>query len=429
MKKTLSNIVIASSDVSERSNLCKFFTLLFFVMLCFWESKGEEFQYYSKLDSVKENAFHTIFLHSTIIAKAKKDFSDIRLYDEEKKEIPYILYQENPISYQTLFHEYKIISKKRISNKKTELIIQNPLKNSIDNIHIEIKNTNITKYAQLSGSNDGKEWFGIEEDILLQSLYSESQTSQIKILNFPLSDYEFYKLEIADSNTAPLNIIKIGFYDTYTENGKYELLSEPTIEQNDSSKKSFIKIRFSDIQKIDKIKIEIDTPNYFYRTATLYKYETRKVKQKNVIVTIPIQNERLLSGGENTFHCSNLNEQELLLVIDNKDNVPLHIKKISAYQLRTYLVAELQKEKMYSLYCGNEKLSAPVYDLRYFAEKIPQQRPSIQTQKAENISTAKMEAPKTTFTSPIFIWSALGIVVIFLVFMSNKMLKEMKKKK
>ncbi len=165
---------------------------------------AQTFLYEAKLDTVPADGFYKISLNPLIMGKLKPNLSDIRLYEGSSQEIPYILQQEEPVQYKKLFKEYEIVSKISQPKSGTSLILRNAGRSKINNISLEIQNTNATKKAQLSGSNDARHWYTIDDGFVLQPVKSKSATSEVKSLEFPLSEYEYYKLDIDDSLSAPM---------------------------------------------------------------------------------------------------------------------------------------------------------------------------------------------------------------------------------
>lgn len=392
-------------------------------------SLGQVFEYKAYIDTVPTNQFYKILLTPDILSRLNDNFSDIRLYDEQDNEVPYVLKKEQAIQYKTLFKEYKIINKSS-SEKATILILQNPGKNKINNISLHIKNASVSKKVKLSGSSDAKSWYSIEDNYLLQSVYNNSSTSEVRMLDFPLSDYEYYKLELNDSLSAPLNIIRAGYYDTHTENGKYTAISQVTFRQKESrmNKQTLIEIMLDQPTFIDKLEVEVASPALYLRKATIYatlQEKGRKRRRKSTYK--PVSFAELKSGADNTIFLSDFRSKNFHLIIDNEDNTPLQIKNIRPYQLNVYLIAELRKNTPYTLQFGNLSVGPPSYDLQFFTDKIPQQLPLVRVKKITHIPPGQ-ETHKI-FTNKNIIWIAISLVIAMLGYLSYQMLKVSGKQK
>lgn len=394
-------------------------------MLCFvssYFSFSQNFSHEAKLPDVKENGFYNILLIPEVTQHLKYDLSDVRIYDHEQKEIPYILKSENSSS-SNVFNEYSILENKSTPKCCTQLILHNTNKSNIDNISLIIKNSDVRKKARLSGSDDNINWYIIKDDYSLESIYNDKATSEVKILNFPLSDYSYYKLDIDDSLNAPIKILKAGYYDSQFEDAKYLTLAFPSITQKDSSdKKSYIKFSFGAAQFISKIKIEVNRPEYFLREATVCKL----IKDKTKSYFETIARVELRSNHENTIMLDYLKADELYLIVDNKDNQPLAVKSITGYQLIHYLTAQLDKNNHYVLRFGNSTLNYPQYDLEFFKDSIHASKMIVTPEKTVSLAQKETIKKDDFFSTNLWIWVAIILVVALLGYMSFKMIREIK---
>ncbi len=99
---------------------------------------------------------------------------------------------------------------------------------------------------------------------------------------------------------AEWDILKAGFYESYSNHIAYSALVKPTVVKTDSLRKSYVKISFKEAQRIDKIQFAIDAPAYYKRNAYLCQWKevqvTKKTKRKILDV---LTSFTLLSGDSN----------------------------------------------------------------------------------------------------------------------------------
>ncbi|MES2731374.1 MAG: hypothetical protein V4714_06485 [Bacteroidota bacterium] len=400
-------------------------------------SEGQTFQYRAALEPVAKDSFYRIILPPEVLGQLNTQLSDIRLYDEQRQEIPYLLKREHPVQNTKLFRAYEVVSKVSTPKVSTTLVLRNPAKSPINNLSLVIKNANVRKKARLSGSNDAKSWYVIEEAYTLEAMYNQAATAEVKLLDFPLSDYEYYQLEINDSLSAPINILRVGYYDIQAENGKYATIPGVSFTQLDSHavRQSYIHLSLKNVAHIDKLVLDIKAPAHYRRTASVSLAKWRKGRRgERARIYESVSTIEISASAENTFQLSGLKAKDFYLIIDNEDSPPLTIGGLKAYQLHTYLIAELKQEKAYHLEFSNATVGLPAYDLPYFQDKIPANLPTIHVKAAAGVpvitrvstSTGSSATP-TIFTSPWFIWIAMGLVLAMLSYMSYRMLKEVGK--
>jgi hypothetical protein len=306
------------------------------------------------------------------------------------------------------------------------LMLRNPDSSPINNISISIKNAEVVKQATLLGSDDKQNWFALKQHFVLSSINNQNQTSEIKIVDFPLSNYTYYLIQIEDSTTAPLNILRAGYYEANSEEGKYTEVSTFRVIKSDSAneKKSYVQIRFDTTQVIDKLTLSMTGTTYFLRKASLAsKKERTNRKGEKEYYYDWLYDFELSSKHPSVIELSGTRVNEFLITIENKDNPVLEVGMIKAYQLNRYLTALLKKDVPYTVKLGALELQSPDYDLGFFKDSIPDQ-PQVLAMGAITIFKEGQSQSPTFFTSRSIIWVAIVLVIGVLGYMSMKLIRE-----
>jgi hypothetical protein len=300
----------------------------------------------------------------------------------------------------------------------------------IRNVSLIIKNAETQKRGTLLGSDDQKTWYALKDNFYFDAIDNSDQTYEARALNFPLSNYEYLSLIIHDSTSAPLNILKVGYYETESTTGQYSTIpgSRFSVAEKKTEKQSVINIEFDSVQLVDKLEFFISNPPFYHRQATLYENTTRtNRKGKTEAYQRYLEHVELTSTHPAMLSLNYGKLRKLSLVIDNADNQPLTIRSVQAFQLNRYVTAWLEADKSYSLIIGEKDLPAPNYDLAYFKEKIPSAPPVLLPEPFILLNAASAKSSSDTiFKSPAFIWSAIVLVGLVLGYMSWKMLGEKK---
>jgi hypothetical protein len=386
---------------------------------------SQGYQWQSEIVAFDSTGFYKIDLQAEVVSKLNSNFSDIRIKDNEGKEIPYFIEKEPFSVTKRVFKEYQIIEKLRWRNGATVLVVENKDKDTINNIQLQIKNFDVRKHLEVAASDDYINWYTIKENYTFRSADGRNTTSEVKSLNFPYTDYKYYRIIIHDWFSMPINVLKVGYYDTYQEQGKYKLLSPPNLYSVDSleTKQTYIKVNFNEKPYLDKITFKVDKPVYYYRMA---KICLKKEDKKGRVYYETLDNITLNSNSDLTLYKSDFPYSEFYIIIDNEDNPALENLKIEAYQLNRYLIAYMESEKMYKLVFGNNQIkSRPNYDIDYFKDRVGDDVQLLTTGKIEPI---QYKRKKLVTTSIVWIWLSVGGVALLLGYMSYKMITEMEKK-
>ncbi len=390
-------------------------------------TKAQSFRFRAKIEAIQQSGYHRIQLPPTVIGHLNATLTDIRLYNDKQQEVPYQLIQERPVQ-TTSFIDYEVISKLSRPRISTILIIRNRSKSRIRLLDIVVKNTNVGKKVRLSGSSDQQTWYAIDDNVWLGPTQSNATTTDTKTINFPLSDYEYYRLDVNDSLSTPLNIMRVGYYDQKASAGTYSAIPDLAISQRDSSDKhTYVHLTRADNARFDKLAITISTPTQYRRQAELGQFRTRKLKRGRVERWFePIISFELSSADSNVAYLPGLRAKDLYIAIANDDNPPLKIGSVRAYQLTTFLLANLRVASPYQLHFSAGNVAAPAYDPTPFNINMPDNVPII---GVNQVTSNQADNTKTTsfFTDSRIIWLALGLVLLILGIMSYRMLREMGK--
>lgn len=355
-------------------------------------------------------------------------FSNIRIHDTANKEVPYILGVDEMKKVPSQFMEYTLEDKLFFKDSCTVIILANHAQSTINNISLMIKNAAVVKEARLAGSDDKQTWYALKDVFQMGFINNPGGISEIEIVDFPNSNYPYYRLVINDTKSAPLNILRAGYYTSGTAAGvKYLQLPAPRLNQKEETtkKRSYITVAFDTLHFIDKVRWHISGLPYYLRQATLYTESERLTKHgKREKFREYIGDIQLNSRQENVEFIPTVKTNNLLLEISNDDNPPLEVSGVECFREARQLTVWLQKEKHYILKFGDNTMPAPVYDLQFFKDSISSDLGYVKTGILSKIVHASDDGEHTFFTTRAYIWVAIIAVIVFLGFMSLKMIRE-----
>jgi hypothetical protein len=409
----------------------KLFLLTFIGILSYHIVAAEGFDNMISLPEVNARGFHKIIISPAISAKTASNFSDFRLYDVHKKEVPYILRKDFIRKHHQTFIPYQLIAKSTPGDTATEIIVKNQFHTKINNLGIFLNNAEVSKQIIISGSYDKIQWYAVKQNYNISSISNNNNVVELNTIYFPLSDYNFYKILINDKNSLPVKVVQAGYYQDSTSYGEETLLQTPQIKrtENTQSHVTQIDLNFNSEYNIDKIDLNILSPTLFQRPVRIYALRKSEGKEYKEF----LQETTLQSSTKNQIILDNVRAAQLILEIENNNNPLLQIEKITCYQLSQYIIAYLEEKGMYTLKFGNKTLLPPVYDLAYFEKIIPANIPVIETSHLSIIIDPDKPVAKTIepayYNKKVFLWTAIVAVTLVLLLISGKMLNEMNKKK
>lgn len=413
------------TNLTKLMKLNNFFILLFLTNLSFGQ-----FQVTGKIQDVTKNGFHQIVLSPEIRSYSKQDLSDIRIFNSKGNEVPYFI-QNNSEALLHTFEEYTIVSKSVVAKKSTSIIIAIPSNQNNNQLSLFIANADGEKNYSISGSNDLKEWFGISNSKVLYDLNSTTEASVIKTISYPLSTYQYLKIDFDDRKTLPLNILKVGNFNSQIQKNTWlEIKPKKTSTTEDrSEKETLIHVTFDRPQIINQIVFEISKPTYYSRKAIIYKKVKQQKNRKSVIYDEEIITFELNSNTKNSFTIPEIFEEEFFIKIENKDNQPLAILTIKYNQKPISIITDLSANEKYTIKAGDRNLTEPQYDLSDFKNNIQNNLHQTAIYDVKPIAEIKTKSKeKSIWQKPWFMWTCILLGAVTILYFSVSLINDLKRK-
>jgi hypothetical protein len=375
-------------------------------------SAQDTFAYEAPLDTVAQAGFYKIILTPDAVARCKQDLADLRIRDVHGQFTSYVLKSDLPIRAGESFSEFPLLPARKEADTSNDVQIANWSSGAIHSLLLYIRNISVRRSCTLSGSDDRQKWFVIREHIALEPESGDSVEYYIQRIDFPASNYRFFKIIQEDKGVLPVNILRAGIAIRSVANGSYRATPAPAVVQKDSSDHhSYITLTYREPYLVDQLEVEIVGPRLYKRKARIFSKEE---PYSGVSVEI--------DPTHHTFQVPSFKSRVLILDISNEDNAPLIVNNVVTSQLERYLLAWLQPGTEYRLLAGNVKAEPPAYDLKYFIDSMSREPASIIPGTLQAVARPA-PPPVVKDRSSVMLWVIISIVLALLVFLSFKMLK------
>ena len=381
-----------------------------------------------KIKNVQKTGLQLVMLSPQVISEAENNVDFIRINEaKSKKEIPYAVYSK-PETTKKSFLSFPIASKTK-TDSLTLFVISNEKQIQLNELFVVISNSSVSKAVNISGSNDGKEWFGLVQNHLLSNLEDNKLQQVEKSIMLPLNNYKFLKLDFNDKISLPIECKDFGVYQSkinYVEQLELTDFVQKSIVDN-SRKKSVILVSFEKPQLISRLDFDIRSDMYF-RTARILVNKERKVKNKTEKYQDEIFTFVLNSKTNSSFAFPEFFEKEFIIEIDNQDNPPLVIEKIQLFQSPKYVLANLKEGENYEIIVSKD-FTKPNYDIVNFIPNADEMLDVIAIDNFKPIETvSKQEKPKAFWQTKWFLWTAIVVAGIIIGYFALGLLKDVEKK-
>lgn len=369
-------------------------------------------QYFKTIKISGKSAYKQFFITEDIYENSKNNLEDIRIINNNGKEIPYVIETEKE---QDKYRE-KVVARAKITEiltkkDKMEFIVKfdsgSSLKDIIGNKLEMIPTRNFYTEYTLFGSNNGINW----EWITSGEIYKTPEKSNLT-MEFSKKRYEYYKVATPLDKGSIFDEAILKLSDN--ETGKQEIVKtklDYKLEQREKSTILKIKSKFLPLKNI-----VLDVDDEFKRNYSVRDEDNLYLEG---VISKVGEKSNLEINLENVPKSS-----EITVEIRNGDNLPLKIKSVTGNYVPDRVVFKAVEGENYKVTFGNENLKKPEYDLGEFVDLITE-RDTVTTgkiTKIEDKSNLNLEKNYMAYYN-IFI----GIIVLILIiFMARKINKSKK---
>jgi len=399
------------------SQKCKLiFTILCtFGILQAWSQSN--YRYKADVAKIDSSGVYKIELKPDFLSKSiSKNLYDIRVVDENRKFVAYTIVSNPSDKARPIFVDFPEVKQGSNSDTVTYYIAENKDKIKVNQLWLKLKNTAVSRLADISGSEDQQHWFAIKENIQLQDAGTGNDADYEQMLSFPTSDYRYFKVRIGNKNKDFVKITGSGIYlDNTAGNLQYVPLPPVNLTSKTVNKQTSYYVDLNGNYIINNLKIDVSSPKYYNRHITIYDAGDRGEEM--------LYDDSISSSAPKAITFS-AKTNKLRIDISNGDDNSLVIKNISAFQLQDFAVCYLEKGHNYYLIAGDTSANEVSYDLSFVHSKPMSQFPVIGhsvVYKNPAYSTSKAQS-KNRFT--ILLWITIGAVLILLSLLTWKMVKE-----
>lgn len=400
-----------------------------FISFCFISIFGFGQSLKGAIERVEEKGFHRILIAPEVRSASNENFDFLRIYDDEKKEIPYVVDFNKDYFFSNRYQSLRISDQKQFKDSVSYYII-NVVQNMkyCSELSLKIANTGLTKEYNISGSDDGIHWFGLVMNSMLYDLNDFQNTYVRKTVSFPNNSYKFLKIEFIDKNSMPIKLLEVGYFigdekiepTTVLEVFKHKIIEDKT------NKKTIIKFSADNLYTVDGIAFNFNNSRFF-RKASVFIKETKSVKKKSEIYRKSVATFNLDSNSANSFKWESFQAKDFEIEIENLDNEPLEIKEIKLLQNQIYLISDLDVSKNYEIVVDST-LSKPQYDLEKFLPNDLSQLNVIRISNFKKISLNKASKTQLFWQTKWFLWTAIVVAGLIIAYFAFGLLKEVEKK-
>lgn len=370
--------------------------------------------------------WHAVVLEEDIFGKISPNLSDIRIFGitagNDTIEAPYLpkLKKEKIVSKDVNFN----LLNSTHQEKGYYFTLEVPTEEAVNQLKLNFGQENFDWKLKLEGSQNQQEWFTIVDDYRILSIKNEETNFQFTKVVFPSTRYRFFRLLIKNKENPNLIAVKAEL----SEIGNGHFINYPIrivkIRQNKPLKMTEIEVDLKSPALVSHIKFDIKNNFDYYRPISIfYVTDSIQIAQGWKYIYQPLASGTLNSIDKNEFKFESTILKKLKINIQNHDNEPLTIIKLSTKGYVYELITRFTEPATYFLTYGNNKVRKPDYDIERFISIVPDTLKVLSLGKEQLIDKKDYQLKEGLFKNKNWLWITMTVVILVLGWFSIKMIK------
>ena len=271
----------------------------------------------------------------------------------------------------------------------------------INRLTIATDSANFTRRVSVEGSDDQAEWNTLVGDAYIFD-FSRNIHSRHLSVEFPLSNFRYFRVKIHDDGAGPLEIGGAKAYRIKTEPAETQSWPMTIIDKTENEERNTTEIvldpGFLGLP-ITALDLDVSSRNYHrnVKVASSADRDNWAALGTGVIFNFDMPAFKR-SGNMLTFR-QNGGGRYFMLTIENYDDLPIEVSGATATGLVRRVVLPLTGRAPYKVYFGDPKAKRPRYDLA-------QRMRYIQTTDLPRLSLRRRQTnPSHVSREPVVPWS------------------------
>jgi hypothetical protein len=321
---------------------------------------------------VQRNGLHAIRLTPEVVGRSQPSLADVRIVAPDSLPVPFVARTAPAQLSEMRALPFTMLRNERIGHR-TVVEFEVPPGTLVDGFTLGIRNAEVGKKARITGSDDRRHWFMVKDEHL--SLSGAGHPRTLRWLDLPLSDHRYYRIELNDSLTAPVQVLSVGHTVQARSEGRCGTIASARWDRIEEKGRTVVRITGDHPLVIDRIHLNVADTTPWRRAYQLHtaRQEERRERRRTVLHrwTEDLGGGSIASYERSLISAPGTAVDTLFLAIANGDDRPLRITGVEVLQRERVLLANLRTGVPYTLTTGDPAASPPHFDLSHFQDSLP----------------------------------------------------------
>jgi len=324
-------------------------------------------------------------LPQQVLTETRSNFADLRLFDDQGLETPYVIYPQSPLPSSTFV--FKVLAYTQ-SDAGDTIVMQRPQDvGPFWEVTVQTTARDFHKIVHLQASHDRVTW----EEVSTDALFDFSSRIDVRktTLTLPETDAPYLRLVLQDAvppkadatavqlrydglelaiRNGPFKPFRIDQISGRVGNPRaaehvYDRTSiAPPSTRTDAQGNTLVLLGRVHLP-VAQVSLAVENP-YYHRRVELWAADTDTDKAYQQVASGAVYKFPGMAASHTTLRVSGPTSAYLRLKILNGDNPPLRLQQVDLAWVRHHLYFIPATGRRYTLYFGAEHMRAPVYELQ-----------------------------------------------------------------
>ena len=297
----------------------------------------------------------------------------------------------------------------------------------ISNLEFSFSGRNNLGKASLEGSNNRKDWVMISDSLLFGDRINNHQKISSRTIYDLQTLYKYYRLSTEDTKS---NLKSVFYEKIFSTNPKYRKVQINHLKYRTDKKKNRTIYRFglNGRLPIHYMMMDIENKYDYNRNANLFALTDSFQTDKGIKYNYKLIETFKFSTDDSTNYTFSFPDhyQYYKLVIENGNDPPLKIKRMTAYRHEYFLKARFDREGEGYIKIA-EKGRIPYYEIEKFKSRIPKDMNEMKLGDKLEVQISREEV-EPVLEDKLWLWIIMLFSVLAIGYFTVKISKEEKKK-
>ncbi|TDT37951.1 uncharacterized protein DUF3999 [Maribacter spongiicola] len=398
-------------------------TILVFltISICFGQMDA-----YSKKIELKgiDSQWHTIEVPNNVFEDVNTDMSDIRVYGVTATDTIEAPYLHKVSKAENANSEISFNLLNSVNNSKGYFYTYElPQKETINEILLNIEDSNFNWEITLEGSQHQKQWFTILEDYRILSIINDQTNYSFTTLKFLDASFRYYRVLIKSKEKPDLASVNIS--KKAIKPAEYRDYDVQSFKVSQEDEKTIIDIDLKNRVPLNLLELTVDDKIDYYRSISIqYLVDSVKTEKGYYHNYSPLATKTLSSMEDNSFQLPSTLAQKLRVIILNNDNQPLKISDVKLKGFVHTLTTRFTEPATYYLVYGKPYANFPNYDITKTTVSLPENITTLDFGSVVEIPKPEIETTNPLFENKWWLWVIIGVVIALLGYFTIRMMKK-----